>query len=110
MKKLSAFVLIALVALSLWAAAPATSPKLVTFKWQLNPADLGGMTTNQYLTNITFSLLSVTDCTIPTNQWPVITNWLASTFPSADGANWTNAVITDGATRFFLIQVANGNG
>ena len=109
MKRLSSLALV-LVALTVLAVAPTVTPKEVSFQWRPNPLDLGGMTTNQYYTNIVFNVLSVTDCTIATNLWPIVTNWTASTFPSVDGVNWTNTVTIDGATRFYLIQASNKNG
>ncbi len=110
MKRIATLLSACAVALRLWAAVPASTPKTVTFKWQANPADLGGMSLSDYYTNITFIVYSVTNCTIPTNLWPVVTNWQASTFPSSDGVNWTNSITIDGSTRFYLISVANGNG
>lgn len=108
MKKLISF--LSLAALMGFAASPVITSKQVTFKWSVDPADLGGMTTNQYYTNIVFNLLSVTNCAIPTNQWPVVAAYPASSFPSPDGVNWTNTITIDGFTRFYLIQVSNQNG
>lgn len=102
--------LLLLLPFTLLAASPVTAPKQVTFKWSLNPADLGGLSTNDYYTNIVFQLYSVTNCAIPTNQWPIVAAWSASSFPSPDGVNWTNAVTIDGNTRFYLIQAVNLNG
>jgi hypothetical protein len=108
MRKITA--LVSLIALAALAVVPTTSPKLVTFQWKPDPAAFGGLSTNDYYTNILFRVLSVTNCTIPTNLWPVTTQWVASTFPSTDGVNWTNTVVADEVTRFYLIQVANQNG
>lgn len=103
------FVLL-LLSVGLATAPLAATPKPITFKFSVNPADLGGMSTNDYYTNIAFNVLSVTNCTIPTNQWPVVTNYLASSFPSPDGVNWSNTIVIDGNTRFYLIQAVNLNG
>jgi len=103
--------------LSIWlvgavalAVVPVTTPKIVSFQWSPNAADFGGLSTNEYYTNIFVRLLGVTNCTIPTDLWPVTTQWQASTFPSVDGVHWTNQVVNDGVTRFYLVSVANGNG
>lgn len=105
-----AFVAATLIVVAVFAASPVTTSKSITFKWSPDPADLGGMTTNDYYTNIVFNLLSVTNCAIPTNQWPVVATFLASSFPSPDGVNWSNNFTIDGFTRFYLIQAANLNG
>ncbi len=108
MKRIAA--LLSICAIAALAAIPFPPKVSVVWKWSPNPADFGGLTTNDYYTNILFILYSSPNCTIPTNLWPVTTNWQASTFPSTDGVNWTNSVNIDGATRFYMISVANGNG
>jgi len=90
-------------AASVLAAGPAT-PKTIWWKRFFDNSQFGGMTTNQFSTNVNFQVLSVTDCTIPTNSWPVLTNYQASTFLSFNGF-WTNTVVADGATRFYLMRV-----
>ncbi len=106
MKYLATLLLIGLTALS---AVPTGTPRQVTWFWMPNTNDFGGMTTNQYFTNIVFRLYSVADCTVPTNQWPVIASWLAAGFPAYDG-NWTNYVNADGLTRFYLLTAGGVSG
>lgn len=102
--------LISLISLTAFATPPQPRSVPLAWTWTVNPADLGGMSTNDYLTNIVFSLYSVTNCTIPTNQWPVVTNWQASTFPVAADGGWTNVVVVDTSTRFYLLSVGGVNG
>jgi len=83
--------------------------KTIWWQWNFDNTMFGGMTTNQFSTNVFFQVRSVTDCTIPTNSWPVTTNYQASTFLSYNGW-WTNKVTADGSTRFYLMSVGVANG
>lgn len=107
MKTISAIFASALLSISAFAG---TQTNLVAWAWTANPSDMGGLSITDYYTNITFTLWSSTNVSIPMTNWPAVTNWQASSFPSPDGTNWTNAVVTDGQTRFFLLTVGAASG
>jgi hypothetical protein len=78
----------------------------------LDSSTFGGLSTNDYLTNITILIYSSPDCTVPTNQWPIVAVYPASQFlnQGLPPVYWTNQLAVDGATRFYLMQSTNGNG
>lgn len=95
-------------AISLQAAPPAVSITL-SFKWYPGQGELAGLSTNDYLTNIVFNLVSTPDVTMPTNQWPVFATWTATQFTNQGpaGSVWTNTITMADQSRFFAIVVSN---
>lgn len=99
-----------LLPLLLLAAAPSPiTPHQLEFDWLPDNTSFGGLSTNEFYQYITFNIYSVTDVTTPTNNWPLVTNYLASDFPSFDG-HWTNTINIDGNTRFYMMNVGVANG
>lgn len=100
-----------LIGLSLFGGSPAPQPLSFTWQWNPNPADLGGLSTNDYLTNISFTLWTTTNVTLPVTSWSSATNWQASSTPNDGTGNWTGVATIDGQTRFYLLTVnALGGG
>lgn len=97
-----------LTSLSLLAAPPSVP---VTFGWVWAPsqAEMAGLTTNAYSTNIAFVIVSTTDVSQPTNTWPVMAVWPATQFTNQGpvGSLWTNQIPFDGSSRFFALIVSN---
>jgi len=93
-------------------AAGTASNRTLQFKWAPNPVDLGGMSTNDYCTNITIVAFSVTDCTVPTNLWPAVASWPATYFlnQGPPGSQWAAVVQTDQSVRFYMLAATNGSG
>jgi hypothetical protein len=92
-------------------AAPPNSTNTVTavLTMIVDPSVLGGMNSSQYASMFSAVLISSPDITVPTNLWPVhviipVTNLLSQGLP---GTAWTNPIVTDGATRFFLSAYTN---
>jgi hypothetical protein len=110
MKKLSLLIvsLFALIALG-----GSVAPQQITFSWtwKPDPNDLGGLSTSDYYTNITFNLWTSTNVTTPTANWVLATNWPASPLTVDSAGNWTASANLDGQTRFYLLTVnALGGG
>lgn len=98
--------------LSLLEFAAAAQTNTLAFQQMPDPSDLGSLSTNDYYTNISFSLFSTTNSTDAETNWALITNWPASTMMSASapGQWWTNGFVApDSFTRFYIIQVSNFN-
>lgn len=108
MKKLIALSVL-IVALSLNAGT--TNVHSVTFGWRWIPAtvDFGGLSTNDYLTNIAFRLYTTTNITQPTTLWRVVTNWPGAPLLSQGplGSMWTQSLSADGFTRFYALTATS---
>lgn len=44
----------------------------VTWTWQPTPEEMGGLSTNDYCTNVWFQLLSCTNVTMPMTNWTIV--------------------------------------
>lgn len=105
MKKLIA---LSFIVCALAVSAGTTNLHSVTFGWRWIPntiVDLGGLSTNDYLTNISFKLYYTTNVTQPMSIWKVATNWPAAPLLSQGplGSMWTSSVTVDGFTRFYAL-------
>lgn len=83
----------------------------LTFQAQPDPLLMGGMSPNDYATNFELVVLGSTDCTVPTNQWPVLMAVPATQFTNQGpfGSDWTVSVPTTSNPTFFFLQFTNFN-
>jgi len=93
-------------------AAPPATTVTIPMKWMPDPANMAGLSTNDYCTNIVALILSTTNVNQPTNQWPVVAsvpvpNLLLQGQP---GTIWNYTLQMDGQSRFYAIVMTNGNG
>lgn len=102
------FAVLLLTTLSLLAAPPSV-PVTLSFTWTPSQAEMAGLSTNDYATNIVFVILSTVNVTQPTNQWPQVAVLPAPQFLNQGpvGTLWTNQMPFDGASRFFALIVSN---
>lgn len=93
-------------------AVLADSFKTVSFRWLPRPSELGGLSTNDLTTNYVFILFSSTNVTTPQSNWPAIATWPAEQFTNQGpaGSWWTNQLLIDESTRFYLLSISNRNG
>jgi hypothetical protein len=75
----------------------------------LDPAVMGGMTTNDYLTNYSIRIFTQTNITIPPTNYILYTNYVPNIFLSQGppGTVWSNTVPTPTNTCFFISQCTN---
>lgn len=113
MKKL--LCLLPLFALPLYAAGTTTNVTFY-FRWP-GPVDLGGLSTNDYMTNITFRLYSSTNASTPINQWQLYSAWQGSAFilQGPFNSQWSNTIPVEfTGARFFALKAyspkASGGG
>lgn len=83
-----------------------------SFKWLPDQTQMAGLSTNEYSTNITVTIVSTVNVATPTNQWPVVAAFPMSVFMTQGppGTIWTNQLAMDGLSRFYAIVMTNGNG
>ena len=88
---------------SAFAAGVNTNAPTVVLKWNWapRPQDLGGMSTNDYLTNLTFAIYSTPNCTVALTNWPMLTN-VAALVAQVGTTNFELAIPIDGQTRFYV--------
>lgn len=69
----------------------------LTLDWKPSPAEMGGMSTNDYSTNFTFTVYQSANITTPITSWTVLTNLPAT----------TKEVIVDAGTssKFYAARV-----
>lgn len=94
-----------LVCATSFAAGTNNAPVKFTWTWAPNPLDLGGLSTNDYMTNIAFRLFSSTNINVPLTNWPKVAEWPATNY--TDG-HWTNSVVMDAAVRFYVMKAWSG--
>jgi hypothetical protein len=83
----------------------------ITTSLALDNTQMGGMSTNDYCTNLVLVIYSSKNITTPTNLWPVVqvtpcSQLLPQGLPPTP---WTNALAIDNSTRFYSAQVTNYN-
>jgi hypothetical protein len=91
---------------SAFCASAQTTNLNVLWKWSPDLASLGGLSTNDYMTNLVFTLYSSTNATVPLTNWIVVTNWPAVPFlaQGPPGTMWTNRIAWDQQTRFYVMK------
>jgi hypothetical protein len=107
MKK--ALVTLAISALAVIISAGAT----LYFRFQPGSAgELGGLSTNDWLTNITLNVSFSTNVAIPITNWPVVASYPAAQFLTQGpaGSWWTSSIPSAASAGFYTIQPTNGNG
>ena len=92
--------------------ATAQTPKTVLMNWHPDPNQMGGLSTNDYLTNIVFVIRSSTDIRTTPTTWQVLTNSEASTYTAQilAGAPIAITVNIDSITRFYVANATSKNG
>lgn len=101
-----------------WAHAAGANTNRVSlgFTWVPLVSDMAGLSTNEYLTNITFRVYSTTNVALPLANWTQLAEWPAVNFLSQGpcGALWISQVTVDGASRFYVARSfsskASGDG
>lgn len=73
---------------------------------------LAGLSLADYCTNQWLEVLSSTNAATPTNQWPTLAWFPASQFlnQGLPPTWWTNQMLVDTSTRFYLCRCTNGSG
>jgi|SRR5579872_528532 len=106
MKRAIVTFLVSALAVSLSAAAT------LYFFLPVNPASFGGLSTNDYLTNVTLVLYSSTNAATPMTNWQAVAAWPASQFLTQGpaGSWWTSAVPSSATAAFYSLQSTNGSG
>jgi hypothetical protein len=72
---------------------------------------MGGLSTNDYCTNLVLVIVSVKNITVPTNLWPVVqVTPVTQLLPQGPPPTWwTNTLAIDNSTRFYSGYVTNYN-
>lgn len=98
--------------ISFAAGGPQLQNLFVLFYWPLDPTDLGGLSTNDYMTNIVFNLYSSTNVSAPVQTWPLLLSVPGQSYlpQGLPGSTWSNAINVDSYPRFYVLQVSNQNG
>ena len=80
-----------------------------SIKYVPSTQEMAGLSTNAYATNLVFILVSTTDVTQPTNQWPITATWTATSMTNQGplGSVWTNNASSDSQSRFFALMATN---
>lgn len=84
-------------------AAAQTRTATATWTFSPPPEALGGMPLSDYLTNITFTIYTHTNCTVPLTNWTVIATNIPGTL-----ARWPLTI--DTSTRFFVMKAVDRKG
>lgn len=91
-----------------WSPLVAEQAKPVWLGWNWNPSvtDMGGLSTNDYVTNFTFRVYSSTNLTVPLTNWTMTAEWPVSQFLAQGplGSTWTNSLVTMPGTRFYVMR------
>lgn len=86
----------------------------VTLQMQMivDTNSLAGLSLADYCTNQWLEVLSSTNASTPTNQWPTLAWFPASQFlnQGLPPVWWTNQMLVDASTRFYLLRCTNGTG
>jgi hypothetical protein len=105
-KRANQFALLSALSLGAWgsfADSPTNQTVALAWTWGPNIADMGGLSTNDYVTNVSFKIFTTTDATAPTNLWTIATNVPATSFWTNDAnvLQYTVTLACDTATRFY---------
>lgn len=112
MRKLIALTLTtAAIVLAVRATVPVVPTTVrVVFTMNVDTNYLGGLTPSQFGSNFTALVWSTTDITVPTNQWPIVMTIPCGPLIAAQGPPgtwWTNPLVTDSSTRFYIFAYSN---
>jgi hypothetical protein len=93
-------------------AAPPPTQAVATFSFFPDTNDMAGLSTNDYITNITVVFFSTKNVNQPTNQWPVIasTPLTPLLLQGPVGTLWTYEFPMDGKSAFYALVMTNLNG
>lgn len=69
---------------------------------------MGGLSTNDFFTNVTWVAVSTTNVTIPYTNWPVYFSLPATAFPGYPGPYWTQYIVVDMPFRAFVVYPITG--
>src|SRR5512147_649320 len=83
----------------------ATITNVFSFQWQPTPVLMGGLSTNDYFTNVVFRLYGTTNVALPVSNWPLQTTLPAQPFltQGPPGTDWTYPFVRPSGTMFFVM-------
>lgn len=90
-------------------ASAAQTPSGLAWNFRPDPADMGGISTNDYTTNFVFVAYQSLTVNTPITNWPAISVSPMSLYANniIAGVDCTNLLTLTASTAFYVMQVSN---